>query len=202
MHIHTHIKRSIIIVFSLFWKMNVGLCNLHAVCLCSPLSTFVWLNQSSWNLVCISKHLSPSQSLQSVCVYKRILLSLLGNGSVKTLSRQWIHVHQNCWTRRFLWGRCRIKQSRRLVLPRNFCSKKKTTRVESGSNTSAVTLRVVGGDEKGSLRYETVTYGRKYQGTRTRERLRWQEPATHIKERPVLSSERASHKYKTVTVKQ
>jgi hypothetical protein len=31
--------------------------------------------------------------------------------------------------------------------------------VEAGSNTSAVTLRVVGGDEKGSLKSETVKYG-------------------------------------------
>jgi hypothetical protein len=52
------------------------------------------------------------------------------------------------------------------------------TPVEAGSNTSTVTLRVVGGDEKGSLKCETVKYGLKSQGTRTRERLRWQEPAT------------------------
>jgi hypothetical protein len=43
-------------------------------------------------------------------------------------------------------------------------------RVEAGSNTS--TLRVVGGDEKESLKCETVKYGLKSQGTRTRERLR------------------------------
>jgi hypothetical protein len=48
------------------------------------------------------------------------------------------------------------------------------TRVEAGSNTSTVTLRVVGGDEKGSLKSEAVKYGLKSQGTRTRERLRWQ----------------------------
>jgi hypothetical protein len=41
------------------------------------------------------------------------------------------------------------------------------TRVEAGSNTSTVTLRVVGGDEKGSLKSETVKHGRKSQGTRT-----------------------------------
>jgi hypothetical protein len=40
---------------------------------------------------------------------------------------------------------------------------------EAGSNTSTVTLRVVGGDEKGSLKSETVKYGRKSQGTRTEE---------------------------------
>jgi hypothetical protein len=39
--------------------------------------------------------------------------------------------------------------------------------VEAGSNTSTVTLRVVGGDKKGSLKSETVKYGRKSQGTRT-----------------------------------
>jgi hypothetical protein len=40
--------------------------------------------------------------------------------------------------------------------------------VEAGSNTSDVTLRVVGGDEKGSLESETVNYGHESQGTRTR----------------------------------
>jgi hypothetical protein len=43
------------------------------------------------------------------------------------------------------------------------------SRVEAGSNTSTVTLRVVGGDEKGSLELETVKYGRGSQGTRARE---------------------------------
>jgi hypothetical protein len=58
-----------------------------------------------------------------------------------------------------------------------------------GSNTSTVTLRVVGGDKKGSLKSEIVNYGRESQGTRNRERLRWQGPATYTKDRPVLSSE-------------
>jgi hypothetical protein len=62
------------------------------------------------------------------------------------------------------------------------------TRVEAGSNTSTVTLRVVGGDEKGSLKSEIVI------GTRTRERLRSQGLAAYTKDRPVLSSERAPHK--------
>jgi hypothetical protein len=65
-----------------------------------------------------------------------------------------------------------------------------------------VTLRVVRGDERGSLEIEAVKYGRGSQGTRTRERLRWQWPAAYIKDRPVLSPERAPHKNKTVTVKQ
>jgi hypothetical protein len=74
--------------------------------------------------------------------------------------------------------------------------------VEAGSNTSTVTLRVVRGDEKGSLKCETVKYGHMSQGTRTRERLRWQGPAAYAKDRPDLSSERAPHKNKTVTVTQ
>jgi hypothetical protein len=78
---------------------------------------------------------------------------------------------------------------------------KEIPRVEAGSNTSTVTLRVVGGDEKGSLKSETVKYGLSPKRTRTRERLGWQGPAAHTKDRPVLSSERASHKYKTVTRK-
>jgi hypothetical protein len=75
-------------------------------------------------------------------------------------------------------------------------------RVEAGSNTSTVTLRVVEDDEKGSLESETVKYCRESQGTRTRERLRWQGPAAHTKDRPDLSSERAPHKNKTVTATQ
>jgi hypothetical protein len=41
------------------------------------------------------------------------------------------------------------------------------TLVEAGSNTSTVTLRVVGGDEKETLKCETVKYGHASQGTRT-----------------------------------
>jgi hypothetical protein len=74
--------------------------------------------------------------------------------------------------------------------------------VEAGSNTSTVTLRVVGGDENGSLKSETVKYGRKSQGSGTRERLRWEEPVVHTKDRPVLSSERAPYGIKNVTVRQ
>jgi hypothetical protein len=67
-------------------------------------------------------------------------------------------------------------------------------RMEAESNTSTVTLRVVGGDERGSLKSETVKYGREYQGTQTQERLRWQGSAAYTKGRLVLSSERAAHK--------
>jgi hypothetical protein len=74
------------------------------------------------------------------------------------------------------------------------------TRVEAGSNTSTVTLRVVGGDEKGSLKCETVKYGCESEGTWTREGLRWQRPAAYTKDRPNLSSEGAPHKNKTVTI--
>jgi hypothetical protein len=40
-------------------------------------------------------------------------------------------------------------------------------RVEAGSNTSTVALRVVGGDEKGSLESEAVKYSHESNGTRT-----------------------------------
>jgi hypothetical protein len=40
--------------------------------------------------------------------------------------------------------------------------------VNQKSNTSTVTLRVVGGDEKGSLESQTVKYGYESHGTRTR----------------------------------
>jgi hypothetical protein len=75
-------------------------------------------------------------------------------------------------------------------------------RMEEGSNTSTVTLRVVGGDEKGSLKPERVKYDHESQGTWTRGRLRWRGPAACTKDRPVLSSERGPHKNKTVTIKE
>jgi hypothetical protein len=52
---------------------------------------------------------------------------------------------------------CKLSRSSKTIDPR----------VEAGSNTSTVTLRVVGGDEKGSLKSETAKYGRQSQGTRT-----------------------------------
>jgi hypothetical protein len=69
--------------------------------------------------------------------------------------------------------------------------------VEAGSNTSTVALRVVGGDEKGSLKTETVKYG-----PETQEGLHWQGPVAYTNDRIVLSSERALHKNRTAIVKQ
>jgi hypothetical protein len=66
--------------------------------------------------------------------------------------------------------------------------------VEAGSNTSTVTLRVVGDDEKGSLKSEPVKYGYESKGTRTQERLRWRVSAAYTKVRLVLSSERTPTK--------
>jgi hypothetical protein len=74
--------------------------------------------------------------------------------------------------------------------------------MEAGSNTSTMTLRVVGGDERGSLKSESVKYGHESKGTLTQERLCWWGPVAYIKDRPVLSSERAPQKNKTVTVKE
>jgi hypothetical protein len=74
------------------------------------------------------------------------------------------------------------------------------SRVETGSNTSTVVLLVVRGDEKGSLESERVKYDRECHGTRTREWLRWREPAAIVNDRPVLSSERAPQINKSATV--
>jgi hypothetical protein len=62
--------------------------------------------------------------------------------------------------------------------------------VEAESNTSTLTLRVLGGDEKGSLESETVNHGHESHGSRTRKCLRWQGPGAIVNDRPVLSSER------------
>jgi hypothetical protein len=45
--------------------------------------------------------------------------------------------------------------------------------------------------QKGSVKTETVKNGLEYQGTRTRNRLRWQDPAAYAKDRTVLWSEGA-----------
>jgi hypothetical protein len=74
------------------------------------------------------------------------------------------------------------------------------SRVEAGSNTSTVTLRVVGGDEKGILESERVNYGHESHGSRTRNCLHWRGPGAIINDRPVLSSERAPHINKPATV--
>jgi hypothetical protein len=68
------------------------------------------------------------------------------------------------------------------------------SRVEAGLNTSAVALRAVGGDKKGSLESETVKYGRDLHGTRTQEWMRWRGPAAVVNDRPILSSERMLYK--------
>jgi hypothetical protein len=46
----------------------------------------------------------------------------------------------------------------------------------------------------GSLKFESVIYGRESQGTRTRGRMHWEGPAAYTKDRPVLSSESSPHK--------
>jgi hypothetical protein len=90
-------------------------------------------------------------------------------------------------------GRVEVIKGSWFVIPSHF-------RVEAGSNTSTVTLRVVGGDEKGSLESETVNYGHESNGSRTRRCLRWQGPGAIVNDRPVLSSERAPHINKPATV--
>jgi hypothetical protein len=70
--------------------------------------------------------------------------------------------------------------------------------VEGGSNTSTVTLRVVGGNEKGSLKSETVKYGHESQDPRKTTLAR----TSTIYKRQTLSDESTTHKNKTVTVKE
>jgi hypothetical protein len=61
-----------------------------------------------------------------------------------------------------------------------------------------VTLQVVGGDEKGSLKSERVKYGHESKGLGPEKN--W--PAAFAKDKPVLLSERVPQKNKTVTVKE
>jgi hypothetical protein len=83
------------------------------------------MNQSLWNLVCISWHLSPSPRCTPItlrvcmCIRsivarqwlcRKYLPSVTRQGQVKTLPRQKIQMKQkNCLMRRFLCGPRRIK---------------------------------------------------------------------------------------------
>jgi hypothetical protein len=62
------------------------------------------------------------------------------------------------------------------------------TRVEAECNASTVTLLVVGGNERGSLKCETVKYDHESQGTRARERLRWRGSAVYIRKKDTWGS--------------
>jgi hypothetical protein len=73
--------------------------------------------------------------------------------------------------------------------------------VEAGSNISIATLQVVGAEEKGSLKSETVKYGRESQGAWTQERLRWQDQQ-HIQKTDPSLRQRGRPTKQTVTVKQ
>jgi hypothetical protein len=78
----------------------------------------------------------------SLCIYMCIPLSLLGNGSVKTLPLQRIHKQQykTFWTHRFLCGPCRIKESRGLVLPGSSCFKRLSSLLSSAGNILACSV--------------------------------------------------------------
>jgi hypothetical protein len=64
-----------------------------------------------------------------------------------------------------------------------------------------VTLRVVGGDEKGSLESETVKYGHESYGTQTRNDCTGEGQQEFVKDRPGLSSERVPQIKKPATVR-
>jgi hypothetical protein len=76
--------------------------------------------------------------------------------------------------------------------------------VESSSNTSAVTLRVVGGDEKGSLKSESVIYvgSRKGLGPekdcpgKSQERIQKTYPPSHLRGRPTKTRPQLSNSKK------
>jgi hypothetical protein len=63
--------------------------------------------------------------------------------------------------------RCLVTAGKHVNNIRAIARQPPITTIEKLLETSTVTLRVVGGDEKGSLKSETVKYGREYQGTRT-----------------------------------
>jgi hypothetical protein len=64
---------------------------------------------------------------------------------------------------------CSVCGPHRVIKGHVILSQGRESRVEAVLNTFNVALRVVGGDEKGSLESETVKYVHESQGTRTRE---------------------------------
>jgi hypothetical protein len=111
---------------SIFWINRSRL--MRTPCYLYILSIDFWMAETILrNLICISWLLSPSQHRTSqippISLCACIPLSFLGSVSVKTLPREQIHAQQqkNCWRRRLLCGPYRIKESRRLVLPRTYC---------------------------------------------------------------------------------
>jgi hypothetical protein len=63
--------------------------------------------------------INPSHKPMCLYVYPRLLL---GNGSVKMLQRQWIHIQQqkNYWTRPFLCSPCHIDGKYAISSSQNF----------------------------------------------------------------------------------
>jgi hypothetical protein len=110
-------------------KIIIKLClwDLHAVCVSVyPHKYFSVLEPIFYETRYVyrgtSAHLNGviHKSFPLVCLCSHP--TLLGNGSVKTFPRQWIHTQQhNCLTRRFLCGPCGAKESRRWVIQRNSC---------------------------------------------------------------------------------
>jgi hypothetical protein len=107
---YTHFpSNSFLAYFPHLEKMEVVLCELHAVCVCvSFLPTFEWLNQ-----VCISLHLIPSVWV-SVCAFPSVAKQQLDNEYTRN--------------NRIIVGpvvfyavRVVSKESKRLVLPRTCC---------------------------------------------------------------------------------
>jgi hypothetical protein len=116
---------------------------------------------------------------------------LLGNGSLVPVATDNTEQHRNRMRR---WSIFETLWSYKRVVIHS--------RVEAGSNTSTVTLRYVGGDEKGILETETAKYDHEYNGTQTRKWLRWRGPAAFVNDIPVLSSESAPQINEPETVRQ
>jgi hypothetical protein len=102
-------------------KVKVGLWDHFAVCV-SPLSTFKCLEQSLWNLVCISWHLSTSQRRASVCVYICIPHIVASQRLGKHVPAATITRNNRRIVELVLYAvRVITKESRRLVFPRYSC---------------------------------------------------------------------------------
>jgi hypothetical protein len=87
-------------------------------CVCvSALSPLESLNQSVWNLICVSRYMVPSKRrisyihLIGLCACMCVPLSFIGKDSMKNVTAQRKHMQQKniCWTSHFGCGPCSTK---------------------------------------------------------------------------------------------
>jgi hypothetical protein len=101
-------------------KIKACLCDYHAVCVSVHAPINVRMPEPIFTK--LGMYIMAPEPISTAYFINVYPLSLIGNGSVKTLPQQLIHTQQqkNCWTRRFLCGPYRIKGKEAISSSQNF----------------------------------------------------------------------------------